>query len=121
MTLKLILIALAATAGILTLLRIMRKVRLRLQFIILLGLSITIGFLFLMMVQLPAGTFPQWFGVSLVTIVFVASLFGTRIFLRSLNQEEREEEDGSRREAPGNSDSGNDPMKPSSSKPENQR
>jgi hypothetical protein len=35
-------------------------------------------------------------------VVFIASLFGTRIFLRSLAQEEREEEDRVRREANSN-------------------
>jgi hypothetical protein len=34
--------------------------------------------------------------------VFIASLFGTRIFLRSLAQEEREEEARVRRESNGN-------------------
>jgi hypothetical protein len=97
----LILIALAATVGIFLITRVMDKLPLRAQFGVLLGLGITIGFIFLMMVQMP--WFPMWLGISMITVVFVASLFGTRIFLRSLAQEEREEEDRVRRE--GNSHS----------------
>jgi hypothetical protein len=98
--LLLILIALSAVAGIFLLTRIMHKLPLRVQFGILLGLGISIGFIFLMMVQMS--WFPVWLGASMITVVFVASLFGTRIFLRSLGQEEREEEDRVRREANDN-------------------
>jgi membrane protein implicated in regulation of membrane protease activity len=59
-------------------------------------LGVTIGFIFLVMVQMPS--FPMWFGVSLVVIVFVASLFGTRISLRSLSQEDKKTEDEARAE-----------------------
>jgi hypothetical protein len=90
-------IAIAATGGVFLLTRIMGKLTLRAQFMILLGLGLSIGFVFLVMVQMPA--FPVWLGISLVTVVFIASLFGTRIFLRGLAQEEREEEDRVRREA----------------------
>ena len=100
MTALLILIALGATVGIFLLTRVMFKLPLRAQFGILLGLGVAIGFLFLMMVQMA--WFPMWLGISLVTVVFIASLFGTRIFLRSLAQEEREEEDRVRREANSN-------------------
>ena len=100
MTALLILIALGATVGIFLLTRVMFKLPLRVQFGVLLGLGVVIGFIFLMMVQMP--WFPMWLGVSLVTVVFIASLFGTRIFLRSLAQEEREEEDRVRREANSN-------------------
>jgi len=99
-TALLILIALGATVGIFLLTRVMFKLPLRAQFGILLGLGVAIGFLFLMMVQMA--WFPMWLGISLVTVVFIASLFGTRIFLRSLAQEEREEEDRVRREANSN-------------------
>jgi len=85
----LILIAMATTFGIYALTRVMRKLALRAQFGVLLGLSITIGFIFLMIVQMPH--FPMWLGITLIMVVFVASLFGTCIFLRSLMQEEREE------------------------------
>ena len=98
--LLLIFIALAAVAGIFLLTRIMHKLPLRVQFGVLLGLGISIGFIFLMMVQMS--WFPVWLGASMITVVFVASLFGTRIFLRSLGQEEREEEERVRREANSN-------------------
>lgn len=91
MSTLLIVIAIAATAGVFVLTRLMHKLPLRAQFGILLGLGVAIGFVFLMMVQMPS--FPMWLGISLVAVVFIASLFGTRIFLRSLAQEEREEED----------------------------
>jgi hypothetical protein len=94
------LIALAATACVFLLTRIMHGLSLRAQFGILLGLGVAIGFIFLMMVQMAS--FPMWLGISLVTVVFIASLFGTRIFLRSLMQEEREEEDRVRRESNSN-------------------
>jgi membrane protein implicated in regulation of membrane protease activity len=89
-------ISLAATGGVFLLTRIMHKLQLRAQFMILLGLGLSIGFIFLVMVQMAA--FPMWLGISLVMVVFIASLFGTRIFLRSLAQEEREEEARVRRE-----------------------
>ena len=101
MTVLMILIALGATAGVFLLTRMMHGLSLRAQFGVLLGLGVTIGFIFLMMVQMAS--FPMWLGISLVTVVFIASLFGTRIFLRSLAQEEREEEDRVRREAKNNS------------------
>jgi hypothetical protein len=88
----LILIMIAATAGVALLTWSMRRLRLRAQFMVLVVLGVSIGFIFFMMVQLP--TFPHWLGISLVAVVFVASLFGTRAFLRSLAQEEREEADG---------------------------
>ena len=100
MTVLMILIALGATAGVFLLTRVMHKLPLRAQFGVLLGLGVAIGFIFLMMVQMAS--FPMWLGISLVTVVFIASLFGTRIFLRSLMQEEREEEDRVRREANSN-------------------
>jgi hypothetical protein len=92
-----ILIALGATAGVFLLTRLMYGLSLRAQFGVLLGLGVAIGFIFLMMVQMAS--FPIWLGISLVTVVFIASLFGTRIFLRSLMQEEKEEEDRVRRES----------------------
>lgn len=100
MTALLIFIAIAATAGIFVLTQIMHKLNLRAQFGILLGLGISIGFIFFVMVQMS--TFPMWLGISLVTVVLIASLFGTRIFMRSLAQEEREEEERVRAEESGN-------------------
>src|ERR1700751_2597 len=95
-----ILIALGATAGGFLFTPPMPPLPLRAQFGVLLGLGVAIGFIFLMMVQMAS--FPMWLGVSLVTVVFIASLFGTRIFLGSLMQEEREEEDRVRREVNSN-------------------
>ena len=107
------LIALGAAMGVFLLTRMMHGLSLRAQFGVLLGLGVAVGFIFLMMVQMAS--FPMWLGISLVTVVFIASLFGTRIFLRSLMQEEREEGDRVRREANGNLfDGGYSDLNPSS-------
>ncbi len=87
----LLLIPIAVAAGVILLIRAMRKLALRPRFMVLLVLGVSIGFIFLIMVQMPE--FPQWLGVTLVVIVFIASLFGTRIFLRSLAQDEKDEND----------------------------
>ena len=76
------LILVAATAGIILLTWSMRRLGLRAQFVVLLALGILIGFIFMTIVQVPG--FPPWVGISLIVIVFIASLFGVRIFLRSL-------------------------------------
>jgi hypothetical protein len=89
-------ISIAALLGVFLLVRGMHKLSLRAQFMVLLGLGVTIGFVFLVMVQMRS--FPEWFGVSLVLVVFIASLFGTRIFLRSLAQEDKKTEDEARDE-----------------------
>jgi hypothetical protein len=89
-------IAIAALLGVILLVRSMHRLSLRAQFMVLLGLGVTIGFIFLVMVQMRS--FPMWFGVSLVAIVFIFSLFGTRIFLRSLAQEDKKTEDEAREE-----------------------
>jgi hypothetical protein len=89
-------IAIAALLGVFLLVRGMQGLSLRVQFMVLLGLGVTIGFIFLVMVQMPS--FPEWFGVSLMLVVFAASLFGTRIFLRSLAQEDKKTEDEARDE-----------------------
>ena len=89
-------IAIAALLGVFLLVRSMHRLKLRAQFMVLLGLGVTIGFIFLVMVQMP--TFPEWFGVSLMAVVFVASLFGRRIFLLSMSQEDKKTEDEARRE-----------------------
>jgi NAD/NADP transhydrogenase beta subunit len=91
-----LLIPLAVAAAMILLIRAMRKLALRPQFMVLLVLGVSIGFIFLIMVQMPE--FPQWLGVTLVVIVFIASLFGTRIFLRSLAQDEKDEDDKIRAE-----------------------
>ena len=75
-------IPIAALVCVFLLVRSMHQLSLRMQFMVLLGLGVSIGFIFLVMVQMPQ--FPQSFGVSLIVVVFIASLFGTRIFLRSM-------------------------------------
>jgi hypothetical protein len=84
-------ISIAALLGVFLLVRSMHRLSLRVQFIALLGLGVSIGFIFLVMVQMP--TFPVPFGVALMLVVFIAGLFGTRIFLRSLSQEDKKTED----------------------------
>ena len=86
----LLLIPVAVAAVMVLLLRAMRKLALRPQFMVLLVLGVSIGFIFLIMVQMPE--FPQWLGVTLLVIVFIASFFGVRIFLRSVAQEEKDED-----------------------------
>jgi hypothetical protein len=76
------LILAVSTVGIGLLTRSMRRISLRAQFVVLLGLGILIGFIFMTIVQVPG--FPPWVGISLITMVFIASLFGVRIFLQSL-------------------------------------
>jgi hypothetical protein len=77
------LILVAATAGIVLLTWSMRRLSPRAQFIVLLALGVLIGFIFMTIVQVPG--FPPWVGISLIVVVFIAGLFGVRIFLRSLS------------------------------------
>ncbi|HXZ12780.1 MAG TPA: hypothetical protein VEG64_10330 [Candidatus Sulfotelmatobacter sp.] len=81
----LVLILFVSTIAVSALTWSMRRWSLRAQFLVLLGLGVFIGFLFLTLVQFP--DFPHWLGISLIVIVFVASQFGLRIFLRSLKKE----------------------------------
>ena len=98
-------ILLAALLCVFLLVRSMHRVGLRMQFMVLLGLGVSVGFIFLVMVQMPQ--FPQWLGVSLIVVVFIASLFGTRIFLHSMAQEDKKTEDEAGHELrPDASDSG---------------
>jgi uncharacterized membrane protein SpoIIM required for sporulation len=87
---SLLLIPVAVAVGMILLIRAMRKLALRPQFMVLLVLGVSIGFIFLVMVQMPE--FPQWLGVTLLVMVFIASFFGVRIFLRSVAQEEKDED-----------------------------
>ncbi len=87
-------ISIAALLGVFLLVRSMHRLSLRVQFVALSGLGVSIGFIFLVMVQMR--WFPEWFGVLLVLVVFIASLFGTRIFLRSLALEDKKTEDEAR-------------------------
>jgi hypothetical protein len=80
----LILILIASTLLVSLLTWSMRSWRPHTQFLILLGLGVLIGFLFLTLVQIS--DFPHWIGISLIMIVFVASQFGLRIFLRTLKK-----------------------------------
>ena len=98
-------ISIAAFLCVFLLVRSMHQLSLRVQFMVLLGMGVTIGFIFLVMVQMPS--FPVWFGVSLIAVVFIASLFGTRIFLRSMAQEDKKTEDEAREDyLSGHSDPG---------------
>jgi hypothetical protein len=92
-------ISIASLLGVFLLVRGMHRLSLRRQFLVLLGLGLTIGFTFFVMVQMPS--FPGWFAVSLMMVVFIASLFGTRIFLRSLSLEDRKTEDEAHAELRG--------------------
>ena len=87
-------IAIASVAFMLLLIAGMRRLSLRFQFMVLLVLGISIGFVLLVMVQMPS--FPEWFGVLLLVVVFFASTFGTRIFLKSLALEDKKTEDEAR-------------------------
>ena len=108
----LVLIPIAAAMGVTLLIRSMRRLRLRAQFMVLLIVAVSIGFIFLIMVQMPE--FPEWLGVSLLSVVFIASFFGTRIFLRSVAQDAKEEDEQTRREHLRNpADSGFPNIKPS--------
>lgn len=84
----LVLILILTTIAVSALTWSMRRLGLRAQFLVLLVLGVLIGFLFLILVQVP--NFPHWLGISLIAIVFVASLFGVRIFLRSLKKEDQD-------------------------------
>jgi hypothetical protein len=94
-------IPIAALLGVFLLVRSMHKLSLRMQFMVLLGLGVSIGFVFLVMVQMPE--FPQWFGVSLIVVVFIAGLFSTHIFLRSMALEDKKTEDETRQKVSANS------------------
>src|ERR1700728_4242514 len=87
----LLLTPIAVAAGMVLLIRAKRKLALRPPIMVVLLMGVSICFIFLVMVQMPE--FPQWLGVTLVVIVFIASLFGTRIFLRSVAQDEKDEDD----------------------------
>ena len=92
----LVLIPIAAAMGVTLLIRSMRRLRLRAQFMVLVILGVAIGFIFLITVQMPG--FPEWLGVSLFSVLFIASFFGTRIFLRGVAQDEKEEDEQIRKE-----------------------
>jgi hypothetical protein len=82
----LFLLPIAAVAGILFLICCTRRLGLRAQFLVLLVMGVSISFLLLMIVQLPA--YRPWLETLLVIIVFTASPIAVRIFLRGLTEEE---------------------------------
>ena len=67
----------------------MSKLKPRVQFLVLLALGGSIGFLLMIVVQLPQ--FPNWLAALMVLVIFIASPFATRTFLRSLKQEEQDQ------------------------------
>ncbi|MGH9746005.1 MAG: hypothetical protein ACRD59_07845 [Candidatus Acidiferrales bacterium] len=82
-------VAAVGAAGVLLLACVMRRLRYRAQFLVLCSLGLSVGFLFLALVELPTFSLPL--GVLLMTVVFVASFVAVPIFLRSLDQEEKDE------------------------------
>ena len=69
----------------------MRRLNPRAQFLVLLALGVSIGFLLMIVVQVP--DFPHWLAALMVLVVFIAAPFATRTFMRSLKQEEQEQAD----------------------------
>jgi hypothetical protein len=88
---SLILMPFAAGAVILFFVWCMRKLSPRGQFLVLLAMGVSMSFLLLMIVQLPE--YRTWLATLLVLIVFIASPFAVRIFLRGLTEEESEQAD----------------------------
>jgi hypothetical protein len=85
------LLPLAAAAGILFLVWCTRKLNFVAQFLVLLGMGVCMGFLLLMIVQLPE--YRSGLATLLVLMVFIASPIAVRILLRSLKTEENEQTD----------------------------
>ena len=77
----------------------MRQMSLRAQFLVLLALGVSVGFVLLTVVQVPR--FSGWLATLLVAMVFVAAPFATRTFMRSLKQEEQDEEGDRKDETTG--------------------
>ncbi|MFY9527757.1 MAG: hypothetical protein WBC04_04660 [Candidatus Acidiferrales bacterium] len=90
------LIPAAAAAGIVLLVWCTRRLSLRAQFLALAALGVSIGFVLLMVVQLPE--YRSWLATLLVLVVFGASPFAIRIFLRMLTEEENEQADEPRKQ-----------------------
>lgn len=85
-TISLVLIPLAFAAGVLVLVRSMSRMRPLVQLAVLAVLGLSVGFTFLVMVQLPE--FPRWLGISMMVVALVAAPFATRSALRSVAQED---------------------------------
>ena len=67
----------------------MRRLNLRAQFLVLLALGVSVGFVLMTVVQVPE--FPRGLAAALVLVVFIAAPFATRIFMRSLKQDEQQQ------------------------------
>ncbi len=67
----------------------MRRLNLRAQFLVLLAFAVSIGFVFMTVLQVP--DFPRWLAASMVLVVFIAAPFATRTFLRSLKEDEQQQ------------------------------
>ena len=79
-----------AAIGLALLVWRMRKMSLRGQFLVLLAIAVSIGFLFMTAVQVES--FPPWLAVVLVVLVVLESPFAVRTFMRSLRREDDEQE-----------------------------
>jgi hypothetical protein len=88
---SLLLMPFAAAALILFLVWCTRRLSLMAQFLVLLAMGVSVSFLLLMIVQLPE--YRSWLATLLVLMVFIASPFAVRVFLRSLTQEESKQAD----------------------------
>jgi hypothetical protein len=78
----------AAIGGIVLVVWCMRKLRLLVQFLILLAMGVLMSFLLLMIVQLSE--YRSWLATLLVLMVFLASPIAIRLFLQSLSTDESE-------------------------------
>lgn len=76
------------SAAVVALVWWMRRLSTRGQFLVLLILGVSVGFVFMTVVQVPE--FPHWLAAALVVVVFAASPFAVRSFMASLRQEEDE-------------------------------
>ena len=95
---SLLLLIFAAAALVCFLLWSTRRLSPRVQFLILLAMGVFLSFLFLMIVQLPE--YRSWLATLSVLMVFIASPFAVRIFLRSLAEQENEQADGVHKREP---------------------
>jgi len=66
----------------------MRRLNMRGRFLVLLILGVSLGFVFMTVVQVPE--FPHWLALALVLVVFLASPFAVRSFMAALRQDEEE-------------------------------
>lgn len=88
---RLLVLPIAAIAGVVFLVWCTRRRSLLAQFLVLLAMGVSMSFLLLMIVQLPE--YRSWLATLLVLMVFIASPVAVRIFLKSLANEENEQAD----------------------------